>query len=248
MARQDGLIKLKGQMGGVTFYKSSEDGYLARLKGGVDGDRIRNAPEFERTRENGAEFGRAGKACKLLRDALRALVLNASDKRMVSRLTKEMMRVIKADETSLRGQRNVIDGESELLNGFDFNDNAKLTKTFFAPYTSAIDRAAGNLAISIPAFVPGNMIVVPDGATHCRLVSAGVEVDFANSAYVITTSQSADIVISPLIQPAIALSNAVTAASVHPLFLVLGIEFYQQVNAHCTQLRTELTTPLPLSV
>jgi hypothetical protein len=61
MARQKGIIKLDGTVGGITFYKS-KDGYLAREKGGVSADKIANDPNFQRTRENGEEFGRAGKA------------------------------------------------------------------------------------------------------------------------------------------------------------------------------------------
>ena len=38
MARQKGVIKLQGQMGGVSFYKSQQDGFLAREKGGVDAE------------------------------------------------------------------------------------------------------------------------------------------------------------------------------------------------------------------
>ena len=63
MARQRSIIKLDGTIGGITFYKS-KDGYLAREKGGIPAERIRNDPAFQRTRENGAEFGRAGKAGK----------------------------------------------------------------------------------------------------------------------------------------------------------------------------------------
>ena len=48
MARQKGLIKLDGTIGGITFYKS-QDGYLAREKGGVDGDRIANDPNFQKS-------------------------------------------------------------------------------------------------------------------------------------------------------------------------------------------------------
>ena len=33
MARQKGIIKLKGTIGDITFYKS-KDGYIAREKGG----------------------------------------------------------------------------------------------------------------------------------------------------------------------------------------------------------------------
>ena len=65
MARQKGVIKLEGRIGDLSFYKSGGD-YLARAKGGVDGDRIKNDPAFARTRENGEEFGRAGKASKLV--------------------------------------------------------------------------------------------------------------------------------------------------------------------------------------
>jgi hypothetical protein len=73
MARQRGIIKLDGTIGDITFYKS-KDGFLAREKGGVPADRIANDPAFQRTRENGAEFGRAGKAGKTLRTAIRGAV------------------------------------------------------------------------------------------------------------------------------------------------------------------------------
>jgi hypothetical protein len=58
MARQKGIIKLKGTIGDITFNKT-QDGHLAREKGGVDASRIKNDPAFQRTRENGSEFGRA---------------------------------------------------------------------------------------------------------------------------------------------------------------------------------------------
>lgn len=139
MARQKGIVKLDGTIGDITFYKS-KDGYLAREKGGVPAARIANDPAFQRTRENGSEFGRAGKAGKLLRNAIRGLLQNASDPRMVSRLTKEMVRVLQEDAVNPRGLRNVIDGEAELLAGFDFNINGKLGTTIYAPFTPVIDR------------------------------------------------------------------------------------------------------------
>ena len=132
MAKQTGIIKLKGTLGDITFYKTI-DGHLAREKGGIPAERIANDPAFQRTRENGAEFGTAGRAGKTLRTSLRLLLQNASDSRMVSRLTKLMVKVVKADATNPRGQRNVIDGEAELLQGFDFNKNGKLGRTIYAP-------------------------------------------------------------------------------------------------------------------
>ncbi|HLG39643.1 MAG TPA: hypothetical protein VI461_08240, partial [Chitinophagaceae bacterium] len=179
MARQKGIIKLDGTIGGVTFYKT-KDGYLAKEKSGVSADRIANDPAFQRTRENGAEFGRAGKAGKILRNSIRGLLQNASDARMVSRLTQEMVKVIQEDAINARGFRNVIDGEAELLQGFDFNINGKLGTTLYAPFTAVIDRVAGTLTANLPAFVPLNMIAAPGGTTHFRIISAGAEIDFEN--------------------------------------------------------------------
>lgn len=54
-------------------------------------DRIANDPAFERTRENTEEFGRAGMAGKILRNAIRALLQNASDIRMVCRSLRKWL-------------------------------------------------------------------------------------------------------------------------------------------------------------
>ena len=89
MARQKGIIKLKGKIGDISFYKT-QDGHLAREKGGVDAERIKNDPAFVRTRENGAEFGSSASSGKMLRTALFAMLQTASDNRVVSRLTQLM--------------------------------------------------------------------------------------------------------------------------------------------------------------
>jgi hypothetical protein len=230
MARQKGVIKLQGQMGGVSFYKSQQDGFLAREKGGVDADRIKNDPSFARTRENGAEFGRAGAAGKLLRTAFRTLILNTSDSRMASRLTKEMVKVIQADATNSRGQRNVIDGEAELLLGFEFNFGAKLNRTVFAPYTMNIDRAGGSTEIIVPGFIPNQMIAAPHGATHCKMISAAAEVDFEAGTFSVNTQNTPEIPLTEVATADVILDNAVNGGTASPIFLVLGIEFLQQVN------------------
>jgi hypothetical protein len=229
MARQTGIIKLKGTIGGVSFYKT-RDGHLAREKGGVDRNRIMNDPAFQRTRENGSEFGRAGAAGKMLRTALRALLINASDFRMVSRLTKEMVKVLQEDQVSERGLRNVLDGELELLQGFEFNIAGKLGTTIYAPFTSAINRITGELNVDLASFVPINMINAPSGSTHFRIVSAGAEIDFEEGTFVSAESGTAILPYDSTATAAINLLNAVTAASTKPLFLALGIEFYQEIN------------------
>lgn len=229
MAQQKGILPLKGSIGNITFYKSKE-GYMAREKGGLDGKRIATDPAFQRTRENNQEFGRAGKASKFLRNAIRSLLQNASDSKMISRLTREMFVVIQQDKVNARGMRNVIDGEAELLNGFEFNINGKLQTTLFASFNSVIDRATGILSVEIPAFVPGHLIASPSGATHFRLNSAGVEIDFQQGTSVSEKESTAEIALDNVSTSLLTHSHTVTANSTHPLFIFLGIEFFQEVN------------------
>ena len=245
MARQKGIIKLKGTIGDITFYKT-QDGHLAREKGGVDASRIKNDPAFQRTRENGAEFGRAGRAGKVLRTAFRSLSLNAADSRMASRLTQLMMKVIKADAVSNRGLRNVLDGETELLAGFEFNISGKLGNTLYAPFSSSIDRAAGSIDLEIPVFSPLTMLAAPEGTTHFKIVSAGAEIDFEAENYVISTSATEILPWNALETEVISQSNAVTPASTKPLFLVVGVEFYQEVNGAMYPLKNGSYNPLAI--
>ena len=243
MARQKGIIKLKGTIGDITFYKT-QDGHLAREKGGIDASRIKNDPAFQRTRENGSEFGRAGKAGKVLRTALRALLLNSADSRMVSRLTQAMVKVIQADMISERGLRNVIDGEAELLVGFEFNVRGKLGTSLFAPFVATIDRVAGEITVTLDPFVPANMIAAPSGTTHFKIISAGAEIDFEAETFIETHSESAILPWDATATAPINQVNAVTPASTKPLFLALGVEFYQEVNGQMYPLKNGAFNPL----
>lgn len=229
MAKQKGILKIKGTLGDITFYKS-RDGHLVREKGGIDAKRIAKDPAFQRTRENGSEFGRAVRSGSLLRNAFRVVLQRAGDGRMSTRLTQRMMKVIQADAVSIRGERNVIDGEATLLEGFEFNNRASLAGTLFAAYEPSIDRATGLLSVTIPPFIPSSMLHVPEGATHYKLVSAGAVVDFTAGNYSVLSSTTAPLPINSVSTVAVDQSNALEANTTAPLFLIMGVEFYQQMN------------------
>jgi len=245
MAKQIGIIKTQGTLDDLTFSKT-KDGYIVKKRTSLNGSRINSDPGFQRTRENNSEFGKAAKAGKLLRNAIRNQLINAKDFRVVSRLTREMMKVLKADATSTRGQRNVIDGETELLQGFDFNVNAKLSTTLYSPFTATINRAAGSLVVDIPSFIPNAMIVAPTGTTHFKIVSSGAEIDFENESFIADNKSTAILPWSETATATISLANAVTAASTHPLFLLLGIQFFQEVNGTFYPLKSGVFNTLNL--
>lgn len=229
MAKQRGVIKLEGTIDDITFAKTKY-GFRAGMKSSLNKNRVLSDPAFARTRENMNEFGRAGKAGKVLRKALRSAVQQCKDKELTSRMLKSMMIVIKADALSVRGLRNVIDGETEMLKGFEFNVNSRLEASFYAPFTATIDRVAGNATVDILSFVPVQQVIAPEGSTHFKIVSAAAAIDFTTEAFDSSFSETVVMPLGSTATAAINHVNALPAASTHPLFLALGMQFFQRVN------------------
>ncbi len=228
-ARQAGIVSIRGSIGDLTFYKT-QDGYLVKGKGGVDRARIKSDPVFQASRDSGAEFGRASSAGSLLRKAFRPLLELAADNRVISKLTKEMIGVIRADKLNKRGERNFSDGNPKLIEGFDFNNRALLGTILQVSYDAEIDRESGKAVVSLPEFVPDRDVLVPPGATHLKFVSAGAEVNFKGKKYNTVVSESKLIRTGSQSEKCIELVSVLPAGSILPLFLVFGVEFYQEVN------------------
>lgn len=229
MARQKrGVVNLDGRAGTLSFFLG-RDGYSARTSDGMNGKRIATNDRFARTRENGREFGRAGKAGKLLRTAFREISRDVSDPRVTGRLTAAMLRVVKSDPISKRGERTAANGDLTRLTGFEFNFKTPLSQSLCVPFEISIARATGTGEVSLPAFSPKKMLKEAQGASHyCFLMGiCTADFDAGKSQRKVITSEPFDLETEA---PARVLSVSLMEASEHPLFLVFGIEFIQMVN------------------
>jgi hypothetical protein len=229
MAKQKGIIKLEGTLGDITFVKTA-DGYIARERTSLSGDRIKNDASFQRTRENNSEFGRAAQTGQVIRTAFRPLYSGIADSRMTGRLTKELMRVLRTDALNQRGQRTPADGELGLLQGFNFSRDASLSSKLYVQFETAIDRTAGTATITLPLFAPGKMVSSPSGATHFRLVSGIAQIDFANGAYSLDQARSTEIPVNNVAEVQQQLQTTFDPGTEDSLLLAFGIEFMQLVN------------------
>ena len=231
MARQSGLIKIKGTLDNVNFYKT-KDGDLARMKTSVDKDRIKNDPAFERTRENNAEFGTSAKAGKLVRDGARPLSMTASDSKLVSRFTQLMTKIKNLDSTSVRGERNIVQGMQdptapEMIKGFDFNKDAILSSILFKPYS--VNTSTGEITIN--GLITQNDIVIPQGATHISLTGGFLGVDFATGEQDLQLSNVENLPID-MSSNNITLTPAGTPSANGLSMILLRLEFFQEVNGN----------------
>ncbi len=229
MANQKGIIKLKGTIGDITFYKS-KDGHMAREKGGIDAKRFRTDPAFARVRENAQEFGHAGKIGALLRRAFRAVTVGISDARSTSRLVKKLMTVIKTDTVNKRGERLVSKGDLLMLKNFEFNLKTSINQILNMQYTTTWDRVTGEAKIVLSAHKPREAVAVPSGATHYRIMVGVATVDFEIEDHELRIAQSAIYPWNLDEIPEQELTVSLTPNSLHPVFIVLALEFYQQVN------------------
>ena len=229
MAQQKSIIKLKGTIGGISFYKS-KDGYLAREKGGVEASRIANDPAFARTRENGAEFATSASAGKLLRDTVRVLGKNASDSRVTARLTKIMSQIKNLDTTNNRGERSVAEGLTTaegimLLKNFNFNSSAVLGSVLYAPYQANMV----NGEVKIESVNTSEEISFPQGATHVIFKGGFAVVDFANGSSAMAVSNSVRLAINAEEQT-VTIAPEDIPQMAGTKFILLCIEFVQEVN------------------
>lgn len=230
MARQKGIIKLEGKIGDLSFYKT-QDGHLAREKGGVSAERINSDPAFIRTRENGAEFGSSAASGKGLRVALFSMLATASDNRVVSRLTKVMTDVKNLDATSARGLRNVgvaiaLPAAKALLKNFNFNKRALLASVLFKPY--AVNTGTG--VITINNIIPINHISFPPGATHVTFKGAWLKLNFVTGVYDLQPTNVVNLPINAVSSNVVLTPVGVPVGAGATNFYLLQIEFFQMVN------------------
>lgn len=229
MARQTGLIKLRGTLDNVNFYKS-QDGVLARMNTSIDAKRIATDPAFIRTRENGAEFGLSAKAGKVVRDVLRPLLVLASDGRVTARMMKVMTGIKNFDITSSRGGRNIAAGinnpaAKELLKGFNFNERSNLGTVLSKPFSVATSTGG----VTISNVIPLNDINFPSGATHVTLQSGWAKIDFSTGVSDFQLSPVTSLLIDETEQN-ISLVPVSTPSGSGIDIYVLCIAFYQEVN------------------
>jgi hypothetical protein len=223
------IVKLKGKIDDLSFYKS-QDGFMARAKGGVSGDRLLNDPKFDQTRRAMSEFSIGGKAGKLFRQALNNELAKASDNRVASRATKTMVSILKTDTTSDFGFRRVEHGNLKLLEGFEFNNKVPFSATVKVPFIATITRATGAVSIDLVSHIPKRDIAAPENATHYVFFAAAAVVNFATGESTVVRQVAPEILWDTTASDPAAIALSLPANSPLPIFVLLGVEFVTLIN------------------
>ncbi|WP_405566969.1 hypothetical protein [Polaribacter sp. Asnod6-C07] len=254
MAKQKGFIKLKGSLGGLTFYESGGNS-IVKTTEGVDKNRINTDPNYKRTRENMSEFGASATVGKALRQGFGSIIKNIKDSTITGRITGIMKRVNSLG-SGLRGRREfeILDNK-EVLEGFEFNSKVPLSTVFYPEYAApTLDVNRSIATWVVPDFNASNFLRPPEGATHFKLIlvstvlsnytySAGLKkyepvAPTENKVNGITYSDA----LSVVGQVGAATTLTVDLGFTSPLpntvgvIMATGILFYQQINTELYEL------------
>ena len=224
MARVISPFKLRGSIGDMTFYEN-EFGPQAKQKSGPTEWHIKNQDSYKGALRNAEEWKRATAAARLLRAAMGNLRNGVKNMRLSGRMNAPMLQAIKADPVHGWGERVISYGDLTVLAGFEFNHRLSLDDALPLNVNNCYTADTDKISLQVPAFRLRKKKGLPPGATHYRLLSGVVTVDFDKRRY------HQDIKASPLQamgrQAGEAFCAEHTIADNTPgCFWMLGIEFY----------------------
>ncbi|TAG40628.1 MAG: hypothetical protein EAZ32_06235 [Cytophagia bacterium] len=220
MAKNTGVIQLQGNVGNLNFTK---------------GGQVRQKPASRpatavRTLENNSEFKTQTKGASLVGEAFRGCITNAKSSNWHNRLSQVVREIIKLDLVNPRGQRGIIDDETSLIEGYEFNENATLGSILYAQLDTDINRITGVTTVKVPSIVPAVSIAAPQGATHIKYIACSVAIDFELEETAVTEQKSSFVTLNNVSQLLVTMNVPQAANEARPILVGFGIEFYQEVN------------------
>jgi hypothetical protein len=155
MPIQKSLIHLSGKLDDKIFFH--RDGK----------NLVRSAAEQYHLSENSVrsstEFGRSSAAAALVKQALAPMVRSTADNKFSLRLTTTFRSIISTAYNRPKGEREVHDGDISLLKDFQFNRYRTSSGLCSVQPLATINPAEG-IDISLPAFVPDDVVTAPHQA------------------------------------------------------------------------------------
>ncbi|AXY74825.1 hypothetical protein D3H65_12895 [Paraflavitalea soli] len=229
MAKVISLFELSGSVGDATFCKN-DFGVHMKMKGGPTAWQVKNLDRFARTRHNAAEWKRITAASKLARNAISSLLPSVKNMGLSSRMNGQFFSILRSDQLHDWGERVVSSGDLSTLTDFEFNGKLSLDDALPVNPAHCYSIAAGKVVVNIPAFRLRKKKGLPETATHYRMVSGVVWIDFEKKKYRLDKEVGELQAMGRAAGTAFNVEQVIPAATEQGCFWLLGIEFYTMVN------------------
>lgn len=171
MAILNGPFDFSGKFGNYSAYKKAgSDKIVLRRKGGPTRKQIKNAPQFERTRQINAEF----LGCTMLATGIRGAVYPVSHladftiNAVFNGIAKKMQVL---DDVGEIGERGIfLSMYPNMLAGFNFNRVYTFDRIVSHPVTVLPLRTAFAATVSIPQLIPDISLISPWKLPYFRFI------------------------------------------------------------------------------
>lgn len=156
------------------FTVTPRDGYYQLRKIGLSGERVKNDPAFQRTRQQAADFA---KALHLATAICQHVLAHTSLKRPLRSLAGRIRQAMGCDQVNPPGRRSLMQGNPQLLNGFEFNP--AITWKDSIEHLPQVRVAPGFEVISInwPAMHPSVDMILPANSSYLRARATILTID-----------------------------------------------------------------------
>jgi hypothetical protein len=169
MARQSTILKFSGKLGDQVGYRKGKHYFMRKAPTVVK--------QTTATKEAAADFGTASKASRIIRHALQENRQHCYDPSLNIRLNKVLGEIVRADTAHPAGQRIITADNMQHLQGFQFNENARLGQFLTdAPMIEMADNHSIN--ISLPEILSKHTKALR-GITHFSIRAIALSVNFA---------------------------------------------------------------------
>ena len=237
MAQARSWIQLSGSMGETTFKKRGKKTF-ANDKVVISKAKVKSHKSYGPLRQNGSELSNASSNARIIRQALQDVVHYCKDPKMYARLTSEVMKVLKRDNSAgafTRGQVARAENMGHLL-GFNFNEKAQLRAKFNVAFTTEVNRETGEVKIKIASFKPARAIKSPPLATQFKIRAQVAQIDFnpaiaEHAKYERMGGYASDFIqLNETPTDPQSITLPIKTGKISTIFIALGVDFWDASN------------------
>lgn len=229
MARYKSHIEYSGSIDNLTFYKN-DYGNQVKSKGSPSEHAMKHGKNFDNPRRNAAEFARAGAASKLFHQAMGPVLAGVNNQRLSGRMIGWLHDVIKGDRIHDKGERIMSAGDFSGLAGFELNVNRELDDVLPLNSANHLSLEGGKAKVDIPAFRLRKKKSIPEGATHYRLISCLLTIDFDKKQFTRAVQEGPLCAMGRTAGAGFCVEQEIPAMDQQGCFWLVGIAFYKLVD------------------
>lgn len=219
-----------------------KEGYFQARKIGLTADRVHIDPRFHKTRLLAKEFAELAAYVKLIRAALSTVTTIKNNARLHGLLN----RALQYDETHCCGSRKLVNGNLEILEGFNLNSKTALEDACKIEWDIVHHPLTQQTTVHIPSFVPEYYISPPEGIQYCRIYTIAAYIDIDQSSYTTEIRRTSLIPLKKIHFPAAKLTMPNTAKSGLLGIISLGVTWYELEKENNKLVMSAIPCPLKI--